>query len=207
MKSLSLILCGNALLLAGALAPGAPDVAMRAMVDGFRHIVPEGLDHIAFLLGLFLLARSFHSLLWQVTWFTVAHSLTFGLAMFGLVDAPSRLVEVAVALSIAIVAIENLAGRRLEKWRPAWVSAFGLIHGLAFAHTLQEQPTSADETIPRLFGFNLGIELGQLVVVGTAALLVREWWQREWYRRRIALPGSVALALAGLAWAVGRATA
>ena len=104
------------------------------------------------------------------------------------------------------MAVENLLGRRLEKWRFWMVAGFGLIHGLAFAHTLQSEPVRADELLPRLFGFNLGIEAGQIVVVGTAALLTRPWWRREWYRQRIALPASFALALAGLVWAIERAS-
>ena len=204
MKGVSVILGGNLVLLSGAAVLGRPGLMLSAIAEGFLHIIPQGPDHVAFLLGLFFLARSFHALLWQVTFFTIAHSLTFGLAVIGLVTLPSSFVEVAVALSIAFVAAENLFVSGLEKWRPVLIFLFGLIHGLAFAHTLQSMPTEADEWLPRLFGFNLGIELGQLLVVGGAALVARVWWKREWYRARVAVPASLIIGAAGLAWAFER---
>ena len=164
----------------------------------------RGLDHICFVLGLFFLSRNVTPLFWQITAFTLAHSLTFGLALYGFVELPSRAVEVVVALSISFVAIENLFSTKLSRWRPWVVFAFGLMHGLAFAHTFREHAMSEANGLTALFSFNLGVELGQLAVVGIALTLFSAFWQRIWYRARIAMPASIAIALMGLYWATER---
>lgn len=171
---------------------------------GFRHILPEGPDHILFILGLFFLARDFRPLLMQMTLFTMAHSLTLGLALYGLVSVPTTAVEVAIALSIAFVAVENLAGDKLARWRPAVVFVFGLIHGLGFAHSFEGTKVATEDFLPALFSFNLGLEAGQMAVVALAYAAVATWIKSEWYRRAIAVPGSVVIAAAGVYWAVER---
>lgn len=174
------------------------------MALGFTHILPGGLDHILFILGLFLLARDAFTLLVQITLFTIAHSLTLGLSLMGWVALPTPWVEVAIALSIAFIAVENLFQNKLSKWRPWMVFGFGLIHGLGFAHTFQETSVDAASLVPALFSFNVGIELGQLVVVGIAFALVAAWWRREDYARLISRPASAVIALVGLYWAIER---
>jgi len=174
------------------------------MALGFTHILPGGLDHILFILGLFLLARDAFTLLVQITLFTIAHSLTLGLSLMGWVALPTPWVEVAIALSIAFIAIENLFCDRLSKWRPWMVFGFGLIHGLGFAHTFQETSVDAASLVPALFSFNVGIELGQLSVVSLAFLVVAAWWRREDYARLISRPASAVIALVGLYWAIER---
>ncbi|MDB6140301.1 MAG: Membrane protein [Verrucomicrobiaceae bacterium] len=171
---------------------------------GFTHILPGGLDHILFILGLFFMARDAASLILQVTLFTLAHSLTLGLSLHGIAVLPTQWVEVAIALSIAFIAIENLFMDHLSRWRPFVVFAFGLVHGLGFAHTFQDEAVSAEAFLPALFSFNLGIELGQLAVIGLAFAAVAAWWQRDWYRTLIARPASALIAMAGLYWAVER---
>lgn len=171
---------------------------------GFMHIVPGGLDHILFILGLFFLARDAFTMLLQITLFTVAHSLTLGLSLFGVLSLPTQVVEVAIALSITFIAAENVLHDRLSRWRPWMVFGFGLIHGLGFTHTFQETAVEPDAFLPALFSFNVGIELGQLAVVGLALLAVSAWWKRDSYRACIARPASAAIALVGLYWAVAR---
>jgi hypothetical protein len=158
---------------------------------GFTHILPDGLDHILFILGLFFLARDVHTLLLQVTLFTMAHSLTLGLAMKRLLAVNTQVVEIAIALSIAFIAAENLMGERLSRWRPWMVFGFGLVHGLGFAHSFGGIPVRSADFMEALFSFNVGIELGQLVVVGLAFALVAAWWRREWYLDMVARPASV----------------
>ena len=177
-----------------------------AVGSGFRHIVPDGPDHIAFLLGLFFLSRQLWPLLWQITLFTVAHSLALGLILYGLPAIPPRMIETAVALSIAFIAIENLFSEKPGRWRPWVVFVFGWIHGLAFAHTFSDRPLTRGEIIPSLFGFNLGVELGQLVVIGSALLVFGGAWDQPWYRHRVAIPASVVIALSGLGWAIQRSS-
>ena len=179
-------------------------VIPRFVELGFTHILPDGLDHILFILGLFFLGRSFESLLVQITVFTIAHSLTLGLSLYGLVSVPTRIVEVAIALSIAFIAIENLFQDRLSRWRPLMVFLFGLVHGLGFAHTFEQTSVDRDDFLPALFSFNIGIELGQLAVVAIAFAAVALWWQRDWYCKAIARPVSAAIAIVGLYWAVER---
>lgn len=171
---------------------------------GFSHILPHGLDHILFILALFFLTRNFGTLLFQMTLFTLAHSLTLGLSLYGFVDAPSTVVEVTIALSIAFVAMENLFSDKLSRWRPWVVFASGLVHGLGFAHSFEERVVQSDLFLPALFSFNMGIEIGQIVVIALAFAAVSLWWNREWYGRMIARPASVMIALSGFYWAVER---
>lgn len=179
-------------------------VVPRYVALGFTHILPDGLDHILFILGLFFLSRSFEALLVQITVFTIAHSLTLGLSLCGLVSAPSRMVEIAIALSIAFIAVENLFCDRLSRWRPLVVFGFGLIHGLGFAHTFQRTVVDRDDFLSAIFSFNIGIELGQLAVVAIALGAVAVWWNRVWYHRFISRPASALIAAAGVYWAVER---
>ena len=103
--------------------------AWRYLTLGFTHIMPNGLDHMLFVLGIYLLSNRAKTVLWQVSAFTVAHSITLGLSMYGLVSVSPRIVEPMIALSIAYVAIENIFLSELKSWRVALVFAFGLLHG------------------------------------------------------------------------------
>ncbi len=140
---------------------------------GIDHIVPLGLDHILFVLGLFFLTPRLGPLLWQVSAFTLAHTLTLALAALGYVSVPASVVEPLIALSIVYVAVENIfTTGRLSPWRPAVIFCFGLLHGLGFASVLAEFGLPEQSFIPALVGFNVGVELGQLLVIGTAWLIV-----------------------------------
>jgi len=141
---------------------------------GFDHIVPLGLDHILFVLGLFFLSTHLGPLLWQVSAFTLAHTITLALAALGYVSIPGSIVEPLIAASIAFVAIENIASRGLSRWRPLVVFGFGLLHGLGFASVLGEFGLPPGSFVPALIGFNVGVELGQLAVIAVAFLCVRE---------------------------------
>jgi len=172
---------------------------------GFDHIVPKGLDHILFVLGLFFLSTQMRPLLLQVSAFTLAHTLTLALAALGYVSVPGSIVEPLIAASIVFVAVENIFTQGLSRWRPVVVFAFGLLHGLGFASVLGEFGLPQGAFIPALIGFNIGVELGQLAVIATAFALVAYWFGgRDWYRRAIATPASVAIALVGGWWFVER---
>ncbi|MCC6677593.1 MAG: HupE/UreJ family protein [Phycisphaerales bacterium] len=184
------------------------EVAWQYLRLGFTHIVPGGLDHVLFVLGLFLLSFKPRPLLAQVTAFTVAHSITLALSIYGLVSVPSSVVEPLIALSIAYVAIENLCVTRLKPWRIAIVFGFGLLHGLGFAGVLRELGLPRSEFIPALVSFNLGVELGQLSVVAAAFAAVGLWFgARPWYRARVVIPASLAIAAVGMFWAFQRIVA
>lgn len=171
---------------------------------GVEHIVPKGADHILFVLGLYLSSLLFVSLLWQVTAFTLAHSVTLGLAALGLVSVPGYIVEPLIALSIAWVALENCLFKQPSKWRPLVVFMFGLLHGLGFASVLSEYGLPKEDLIPALLAFNVGVELGQLSVLLVAALLT--WWfsKKAGYRHYVQIPFSIVIGLVGLYWFVER---
>ena len=171
---------------------------------GFDHIVPKGLDHILFVLGLFFLSTRLAPLLWQVSAFTLAHTVTLALGALGYVTVPASIVEPIIAASIVFVAVENIFSQGLSRWRPFVVFAFGLLHGLGFASVLGEFGLPEDGFIPALIGFNVGVELGQLFVIAVAFALVGYWFgKKDWYRSRISVPAST-IACVGAWWVVER---
>ena len=184
--------------------PSRWKVSRQFSALGFTHIVPGGLDHILFVLGLYLLSVRMRPLLWQVTAFTVAHSVTLGLAMYGVVSLPASVVEPLIALSIAYVAIENLFTSQLKPWRPAVVFGFGLLHGLGFAGVLAELELPRERFLTALVTFNVGVELGQLAVILTAFLAIGWLRAHAWYRTRLTIPASCAIALIALYWTIER---
>lgn len=189
----------------GAPARGTFDTFWQYLLLGFTHIVPLGLDHILFVVGLYLLSTRMKPLLVQVTSFTIAHSITLGMGLFGIIQISPTIVEPLIAASIVFVAIENLVTDRLTPWRPYVVFGFGLIHGLGFAGVLHEIGLARAEFINGLIAFNLGVEFGQLAVISAAFVAVGVWFgSRNWYRIRIAQPASIAIGLTGAFWFVER---
>lgn len=172
---------------------------------GVLHIVPLGLDHILFVLALALLALRWRPAVLQATAFTVAHSISLALAVTGVVTAPASVVEPLIALSIAVVALENLVATEARWWRLGLVFAFGLLHGLGFAGVLQELGLPAGRLVAALLSFNLGVEVAQVAIIA-AAFGVAALWQRTGLlaevpmRRRL----SLGIAAVGLFWTVER---
>ncbi len=177
----------------------------RYIVLGFEHILPKGLDHILFVLGLFFFSLHLRPLLLQVTAFTLAHTATLALAVLGYVSVPPEIVEPLIAASIVYVAVENILRPQLGWWRTAVVFGFGLLHGLGFASVLGEIGLNPARLISGLIGFNIGVELGQLAVITLAFFAVGYWFgKKPWYRSFIAVPASVAIAVVGAWWVVER---
>ena len=112
------------------------EVGFMYLKLGYEHIIPLGLDHILFVLSLFFLSSNLKTVIWQATAFTVAHSITLGLAMYHVISPPTYIVEPVIALSIMFVAIENIISDKLRPSRVAIVFCFGLIHGLGFANEI-----------------------------------------------------------------------
>ncbi len=184
---------------------GAWETLTRYTVVGFEHIVPKGLDHILFVLAVFFLSPTLSPLLWQVSAFTLAHTVTLAAGVTGLVSVPGEIVEPVIAASIVFVAVENTLSSGLSRWRPIVVFVFGLLHGLGFASVLQEFGLPADRLVPALVGFNVGVELGQLAVIACAFALLGYWFRgKTWYRPVISIPGSLMIALVGAYWFVER---
>jgi hypothetical protein len=185
--------------------PTRLEIVRQYLALGYTHILPKGLDHILFVLGLFLLSPRPKTMLLQVTAFTIAHSITLGLSIYGIVSLPSRIVEPLIALSIAYVAIENLFTRDLKPWRLALVFMFGLLHGLGFAGVLRGLGLPRGEFLTALLTFNLGVEGGQLTIIAAAMLAVAPFMRRGWHRQRVVMPASLLIATVGLYWFVVRA--
>jgi len=175
------------------------------IAQGFTHIIPGGLDHMLFVLGLFLLASRLGPLLWQVSAFTAAHCITLAMSTLGTVSLPAGIVEPLIALSIVYVAVEDLATERLWPWRPAVVFAFGLLHGLGFAAALDGlHSLSGSSQVLALLGFNLGVELGQFAVLAVAFATVGWFRDKPWYRKRVTMPIAAVIAAIGLVWTIQR---
>jgi hypothetical protein len=176
----------------------------RYVAAGFRHIVPNGWDHILFALGLFLLSPRLGPLLWQVSAFTLAHSITLSLSIYGVIRLPPAVTEPLVAASIVCVAVENLYTSKLSRWRTLVVFGFGLIHGLGFANAFARIGLPRSDFLVGVVGFNAGVECGQLAVIAAAFLCVG-WFRRQpWYREAIVVPASGAIAVIAAIWVVER---
>lgn len=187
-------------------------------VQGVWHIW-IGFDHILFLLALLLpvvLVReggrwrgvrrfgdALHEVLWVVTSFTVAHSITLSLAALGWISLPSRLVESAIAVSVVLAAANNLKPViNHRRWLVAFV--FGLIHGFGFASVLADLGLPQDTLVLSLIGFNVGVEAGQLVIVAAFLPLAFALRHTAFYRRGIFMGGSGLTMAVALVWLAER---
>ena len=194
----------QAFVLASLLPMTRLQVSGQYLQLGYTHILPKGLDHILFVLGIFLLSPRLKLILLQVTAFTVAHTITLGLTIYGVFALPPSIVEPLIALSIAYVAIENLVTRELQPWRIVLVFGFGLLHGMGFAGVLSELGLPRSELVTALLTFNLGVEGGQLTVIALAFGAVFQVQRQDWYRRWVVVPASLAIAATGIVWTVQR---
>lgn len=190
--------------LADGVERSAASVFAEFLWLGFIHIVPRGLDHILFVVGLFLLSTRPSVLLWQVSAFTVAHTFTLALGSLDLLRISPAIVEPLIALSIVYVAVENLMTTRLTAWRPVLIFGFGLLHGLGFASVLGEVGLATGHFVTGLVAFNIGVELGQLSVIAVCLLVVGWAMRHPSYRQAVILPGSTAIALVAVYWAMER---
>ena len=167
---------------------------------GFEHIIPQGLDHILFVLGLFFSTLKLRSLILQVTAFTFAHSITLALAALGFVKLQLSVVEPLIFLSIIWVAFENTFFKKTTKWRPLVVFTFGLLHGLGFATLLTQYGLPKDNFISLLLAFNVGVEFGQFAVLLAAFILIRLIYLKTEYKNQLKIPASILIGCTGLFW-------
>jgi hypothetical protein len=171
---------------------------------GFEHIIPKGLDHILFVLGLFFSCLYFRSLLLQVTAFTFAHSITLAFASTGLFYIEGNIVEPLIALSIVWIAIENCVFKQPNKWRYLVVFMFGLLHGLGFASMLSQYGLPKENFISLLLAFNIGVEIGQLSVLLIAFFIVKLFFKKSWINKKLKIPTSIIIGTIGLFWFIER---
>jgi hydrogenase/urease accessory protein HupE len=197
--------------------PTRAGIGWQYFALGFTHILPHGVDHVLFVVGIFLLTSKWRSIVAQVSTFTIAHSITLALTMYGIVSLPAKVVEPMIALSIAYVAIENLMVSELKPWRLALVFSFGLLHGMGFAGVLRDLGLPRPAFLTALVTFNVGVEAGQLSVIAIA-FAACAYWQQPFdraqgrhdgvaYRRFVVVPASLAIAAVGIFWTVQRALA
>ena len=184
-------------------------VFWRFMVEGIKHIIPKGLDHILFVFGLFLFSLAWRPLLSQITAFTLAHTVTLGLSILNFITIPALqmwLVEALIAISISYVAIENILRPKLGWWRIVVVFGFGLLHGLGFASVLGDLGLAQGQFILSLVAFNIGVEFGQLTVIAVAFMLLALPFGRFiQYRKVVVFPCSLTIATIGIYWFFERA--
>ena len=171
---------------------------------GFEHIIPKGLDHIVFVLGLFFSFNSVKSLFYQITSFTVAHSMTLVIAAFGIINLPSSIVEPLIAMSIVWIGFENCLTKRQGKVRNLVVFIFGLLHGLGFASVLSVYGVPKENFTSLLLAFNVGVELGQITVLILAFIITYIAFNKNWKREIVRIPASIAISFIGLFWFIER---
>src|ERR1700733_11955971 len=172
---------------------------------GVRHIIPEGFDHILFIMSLCLLSTKIKTILWQATAFTVAHSITLALVMKGIIIVPSAVVEPIISLSILFVAVENILLTELKPWRVLVVFMFGLIHGMGFASSLNEIGLPRNMFYTSVLSFNAGVEIGQIaIILAVFALIIIPLGKKPWYRKFVVYPLSTLIALTAAYWTVQR---
>lgn len=173
------------------------------LVEGFRHVIPLGLDHVLFILALFLLERRFRPLLAQSLTFTLAHTFTLGLTASGIIRPSDHIIEPLIALSIAALAIENLFVKEFRPWRYATVFAFGLLHGMGFGNVLAPILLAGDGFLSRLIATNIGVELAQVTILLAAWVLTLKWHDSEAYPK-VRMTANLAIAATALFWLVER---
>lgn len=188
------------------------EVSYLYMLLGYKHILPWGIDHILFVVSLFLLSPKLKPVLWQATAFTIAHTITLGLSMYKVIVPPAAIVEPVIALSILYVALENIFSPTLKKSRIGVVFLFGLIHGMGFASALSEIGLPKDSYFTSLIMFNVGVELGQFTVILISFILFRKLYlfiatkftKQPDYRKNVVVPLSIVIAAIALYWTIER---
>lgn len=180
------------------------ELCLNYIIQGFEHVVPLGIDHILFVLLLFLCATTLRTLVLNVTFFTIAHSFTLSLAALGWIQIAPTIIEPLIALSIILLAVHVLLKKHHPSIQRLMIFAFGLLHGLGFASVFSEIAAPGEQLVWSLLAFNLGVEAGQLTVIGLAALVCWHWRHRSIYVHRVVPISSGIIATVACYWFVER---
>lgn len=181
------------------------DAAILYLQLGYKHILPLGFDHILFVLSLYLLSPRLKSVIWQASAFTVAHTITLGLAMYNVVKPVPSIIEPVIAISIMYVAIENIFSSKLKSSRIGIVFLFGLVHGMGFASVLGDLGLPKEAFLSCLIMFNVGVELGQITVILTAFILLGIYFSKKpYYHKVVVIPISVIIIGIAFFWTIER---
>ena len=174
---------------------------------GFQHVLPWGADHMLLIVAMVFSDSKFKSALINCTIFTMAHSLTLALAYFKWIHVNVAMVELGIALSIFTYAITSIQQQQIASWQFYIIGLFGLLHGLGFASALMAYDLPKSEQIVALFGFNLGVEFAQIIIIILLfTLIVRPFSKSNWYHGKLRLPILYSVAASGLFWAIQRFT-
>lgn len=195
------------LAVSNAIVPARIKLAADYIYQGFVHILPRGLDHILFVLALLLFAKRRSTLLWQVSAFTLAHTITLALGVYGVVALSSAIIEPLIALSIVYVGVENIYRAQTNTTsytRMPIIFAFGLLHGLGFASVLGDLGLAQSQYALSLISFNIGVELGQLTVIALAFICLYPLRSKFWYQKRLVLSLNIAIAVIAIYWLIER---
>ena len=172
---------------------------------GFLHVIPLGFDHILFIVSLFFLQSNLKKLLLQCSVFTLAHSISLGMAATGCIIPNPEIIEPFIAITILITSLENILLTQINRWNLLLIGAFGWIHGMGFATAISEQGFPKNTFISSLFCFNLGVELAQIMILILLYFLIsKPFGKMIWYRERIVLPISSMSACIAIYWTIER---
>lgn len=175
------------------------------LILGYKHILPLGLDHILFILCVFFLNADIKKIILQASMFTIAHTITLGLAMYGIINPPGAIIEPLIALSIVFLALENVYSKKVQPWRLVMVFLFGMVHGMGFAGALNQLGMPDYAFATALISFNVGVELGQLTIILAMYFLVsRNFSKLQWYRPKLVIPVSLCIAVVAGYWTIER---
>ncbi|MEM1388794.1 MAG: HupE/UreJ family protein [Pseudomonadota bacterium] len=175
----------------------------QSLIAGVLHVASDGLDHILFVLVLVIGALRLIPVLVQITAFTLAHTIAQSLAALGYVTLPVALAVSVIAAILVLLSVENIVRRNPAPWRTAIAVVYGVVHGLAFASLLGGSPGGNAGLAAQLIGFNLGLELGQLLVLAVAFVVFGLWLgQKPWFRSWVAVPASALIGLLSAFWLV-----
>ena len=181
------------------------DVVISFIELGFKHIVPLGLDHILFVLGLFLASPKIKPLLIQATFFTMAHTISLVMVANKLLLPNPNVIEPLISISIVFIAIENIFITQINSRRYWVIFLFGLIHGMGFASAFIETSINNTYFYTSLFSFNVGVEIGQILILLLAYFIVGKPYGSElWYRKQIVIPVSMLIAIIAIGWTYKR---
>ena len=172
---------------------------------GFLHVIPLGFDHILFILCLFFYNSNLKSSIIQCSIFTIAHSITLGLASAGLVTVNTQYIEVIIALSIFVVSFNTIFPSNLKFWRLGFIFIFGLVHGLGFATALKAIGLPKNDFFTALISFNIGVEIAQItIILGCYYLIAKQFKHKSWYQIKLVQPLSFIICCIALFWTMER---
>jgi hydrogenase/urease accessory protein HupE len=190
-----------------AIVPTTIILAANYIYQGFVHILPQGLDHILFVLALLLFATRRSTLLWQISAFTLAHTITLALGIYGVITLSSAIIEPLIALSIVYVGVENIYRAKIHTTghtRMPIIFTFGLLHGLGFASVLGDLGLAQSQYALSLISFNIGVELGQLTVIALTFMCLYPLRSKVWYQKRLVLSLNITIAVIATYWLIER---